>query len=536
MLSVWAHDAKGDRIKTLNANGWDNVGLGEIAGYFSGSFDWREVKGDFVVPPGTVSVSFEGGIGWAGGTAWFDDLSVAEAPLSWEPEEDKDVAVSVDLARLNPHPIEGVGWNWSFVWDRPNEMNMTPDLLGQLLRYAEWDQQSFVRFGFLAQRCIKDDLRRSEAAYSAVKPGSVFYHNLLSNFDRLGIRVLACNWHYGDAEAPYRNPPYPADRFAAGVAESLRQWILRDRFRNVRWVSLWNEPDWWYKWGGNYPGDFPGYWQALSDRLRALGMRNLVGIVGADTTQGGSIAAQAFPNMDARAGSSVDAWSAHDYFSSIEAPGRATGGGILQPFLKGYASAATALNRDNKALFIGEFGCNRTEPEMSFRGTLGAAELVVGGLNAGVRGFARWIFNAADGLNDSNGFNPFVLTNGKLGPKRSVYYGYALVTKAVRAGGRVASTAVQGGKDAGGMQRVHAAVLSMPDGSLSVLLVNDGLKPKTVRITGMPGRKLFQYSYDDGLPDGLQRGSAVGPDAPTVTLAPLSINALTSWEWDRLKP
>lgn len=535
-LMVWAHDAKGDKIKTLNPNGWDNVGLGEIAGYFSGSFDWREVKANLVVPPGTASVSLQGGIGWASGTAWFDDLSVKELPLAWEPEEDPNVTLSVDIAHTQPRPVEGIGWNWCFVWDRPNEMKMGPELVDQLLRYAAWDQQSFVRFGFLAQRCLKEDPRKAEPAFDATKPGSIFYRNILTGLDRLGIRILACNWQYGNGEAPYQKPPYPADRFAAAVGEPLRQWLLRDRFRGIRWISLWNEPDWWYKWGGSYPGDFPNYWAAMSDRLRGLGLRDRIGVVGADTTQGGSIAAQAFPNMDARTGSTVDAWSAHDYFSAVEAPGRLTSGGVLQPFLKGYAVAARSLELNGKSVFIGEFGCNRTEEEMSFRGTLGAAELVIGGLNAGVRGFARWIYNAADGLNDVNGFNPFALVNGKLEPKRTIYYGYAVLTKAVRPGARVTAITLEGGKDAEGAQRVHAAAVTNPDGSVSILIANDGLKPKQVTIKGIAGRRLFHYWYDSTLPDGLQRGKSAIQGDGTDVIPPMSINAITTQEWDRLKP
>jgi len=530
--AVWAIDAGGQRIKTLNPNGWDNVGLGEFAGYFCGTFDWREVRGNFVVPAGATALTLEAGISWAKGTAWFDDFSVEEAPLVWEPKENPEARIVIDAGHKRGGPIEGVGWNWSYIWDQPYEMNASPDLVDQLLHFAEWDQQSFVRFGFLAQRCLKSDLRSASApVYDPTKSGSIFYERLLDGFQRLGVNVLACNWQYGDGTGPYEKPPYPADRFADGVSTVLYRWLVNKRYSHVRWISLWNEPDWWYKFGGNYRGDFPLYWGALDDRLRALKLRPNIGIVAADTTQGGSIAADAFPALESRV--TADAFSAHDYFSAVEAPGRESSGGVMQPFLRGYESTVTGLN--GKAVFIGEFGCNRTDGDASYRGTLGGAELVIGGLNAGVRGFARWAYNHADSGKD-DGFNPFTLVNGKLQPKPSVYYGYAVLTKAIKAGMQVAVTDIQGGKDSDNTQRIHAATLTNAAGDFTLLLVNDGGQPKTLHLTGSPRPRLYQYGYDITLPDGLQRGPEIAPGETTVTLKPYSINALTSWQWDRLKP
>jgi hypothetical protein len=163
----------------------------------------------------------------------------------------------------------------------------------------------------------------------------------------------------------------------------------------------------------------------------------------------------------------------------------------MQPFLRGYAGAVTGLG--GKAVFIGEFGCNRTDGDASYRGTLGGAERVIGGLNAGVRGFARWAYNHADSGKD-DGFNPFVSVNGKLQPKPAVYYGYGVLTKAVKAGMQVATTEVQGGKDADGTQRVHAATLTGAGGVFTILLVNDGTQSKTIRLTGTQRPRLYPPS------------------------------------------
>ncbi len=160
----------------------------------------------------------------------------------------------------------------------------------------------------------------------------------------------------------------------------------------------------------------------------------------------------------------------------------------MQPFLRGYEGAVAGLG--GKPVFIGEFGANRTDGEARYRGTLGGAELVVGGLNAGVRGFARWAYNHADTGKD-DGFNPFVSVNGKLQPNPSVYYGYAVLTKAIKSGMQVAATEVQGGKDADGTQRLHAATLVGTGRAFTIVLINDGAQSKTIPLTGSQRPRLY---------------------------------------------
>ena len=118
-----------------------------MSGYFCGTFDWKELRGSFVVPPGTAAVALEAGLSYARGTAWFASIRVQEVPLPYSPREDASAIVSVDTETLNPLPVLGVGWNWAYVFERDSEMRMPRERIDQLLRYAAWDQQSFVRFG-----------------------------------------------------------------------------------------------------------------------------------------------------------------------------------------------------------------------------------------------------------------------------------------------------------------------------------------------------------------------------------------------------
>ena len=130
-VAVWAHDANGRRIKTLNPNGWDNVGLGEFAGYFCGTFDWREVRGNFVVPAGTASLSIEAGMSWAKRTAWFDDFSVEEVPLVWEPAEEAEGGKDADgTSRVHAATLTGAGGVYTILLVNDGAQSKTVHLTG----------------------------------------------------------------------------------------------------------------------------------------------------------------------------------------------------------------------------------------------------------------------------------------------------------------------------------------------------------------------------------------------------------------------
>ena len=534
-LMLHAHNAKGEEILTPDNHGFTHLGVGEMSGYFCGTFDWKELRGNFVVPPGTAAVTLEAGLSYARGTAWFASIQVQEVALRYSPREDASAIVAVDTETLNPLPVLGVGWNWAYVFERDSEMRMPRERIDQLLRYAAWDQQSFVRFGFLAEACLKEDSRRSAAQYDGTREAAKLYLQVLRGLQGLGATILACNWHYGD-QSPYPDPPYPAERFADSVATVLKQWVGEEGLTGIRYASLWNEPDWWYR-GGHYPHDFGAYWRALDQQLRIRGMRGSIGIVGADTTQGGSVAAQAFPRLDTVLDGGLDAFSAHDYVAAVEAPGETCGGGAMMPFLAGYRTAVAALG--SKPLFLGEFGSGLRGDQATYRGTLSNAELVLGCLNAGVRGFARWAYNYPVGLDAglmAPGFCPFLIEAGSLVPNRPVYYGYAVLTKAIRPGARVAPCRVAGGQDADGHTRVHAAALIGPTGAVAVVVVNDGATPKKIMLRGLPTQELYHYWYDSTLPDGLQGGVSVRVGKGPLVVKPMSINAFTAWQWDTLKP
>ncbi|MHB1458621.1 MAG: hypothetical protein ACYC0V_17060 [Armatimonadota bacterium] len=530
---IWAHNAKGEKIVTPDNNGFTHLGLGEMSGYFCGTFGWRKLSGNFIIPAGTAYVTIDAGLSYAKGTAWFDDFQVSEVPLKWSPKEESKAVVSIDLDKLHPKPIEGVGWNWTYVFDRDSEMRMPRKNIDQLLQYAKWDEQSFVRFGFLAQYCFKDDARLSPPVYDDSLEKSKYYQYILQGLQKLNINILACNWHYGNQTGPYPNPPYSAERFADSVAVVIKKWVVNQKITGIKYASLWNEPEWWYL-GGHYPNDFTLYWKALDQELRDQEIRDRVGIVAADTTQGGSVAALAFPQLNKELKDIVDIYSAHDYFAAIEAPGEISNGGVMTQYLNGYRVASTALG--SKPLFIGEFGNGLTGDDETYRGTVGSAELVVGGLNSGVLGFARWAYNYPVGSDImAPGFCPFVSNNGDWEPYRPVYYGYAVITKAVHSGDRVAECKVMRGLDEHGCKRVHAAALISQKGNVSIVIINDGAKPKEIILRGLSKSKLYHYWYDSTLPDGIQDGGLINSNS-SVSIKPMSINAFTSWKWSSLKP
>lgn len=527
-LIVWARDKDGEAIKI---KGESNDGLiGDFGAGFAGTFDWTQFKGTFVIPPGVASITLECGLSLASGTAWFDDLCVEEIPLEWQSRESSRAHLTIDCSSVSRHPVVGIGWNWEFVWGPPYEMSAPDDFLRQLFKFAKWDQQSFVRFGYLSQYCMKDDLRKSAPEFNENGENAQFYKKVLTGLKDLDITLLACDWFYGDASGGYKDPPYPADRFVESAAEVLARWVKTDGFTNIKYASLWNEPCWSYP--GKYPEDFFTYTRELDKRLREHGVRSQVKIMGSDSTESGAAAEFRFPRYNRILGEAADAFAFHDYGSGIEAPGQYTSSGILEPYLKSYKAASGALG--DKPLFMSEFGTGATGDEATYRGTLANTELVIGGLNNGVTAFSRWAYNCL--WDTSIGYSPFTVDGANLQPHRSVYYPYAILTKAIRPGMRVVSCNLQDGRDSAGYQRVHASALAGDNGAFALIIVNDGTRSKTIEIDGLPKTELHHYFYDSKLSDGLQKGKSLIPGAQYVTIQPMSVNALVSWQWKELKP
>ncbi|MHB0998121.1 MAG: glycoside hydrolase [Armatimonadota bacterium] len=527
-MMLWVRDKDGKAIKI---KGSSNDGLiGDFAAGFAGTFEWKQFNGNLVLPPGTADVTFQAALSQASGTAWIDDITIDEIPLEWNPLEDTSARISIDTSALSRTPVLGVGWNWEFVWGPPYEMMMPDEIVQQLLSYAKWDEQSFIRFGYVSQYLMKDDLRISLPEFDASSEYSIFYKKLLTGLKELNIPLLACNWFYGDMSGGYKDPPYPANRFVASAAEVIKHWIKDDGFTNIRYASLWNEPCWSYP--GKYPDDFFNYTREFDRRLEDFGVRDQVKVMGSDSTESGAAAEFRFPRYNRILGDVVDAFAFHDYGSDIEAPGRVTSGGTLQPYLASYKAASEMLG--DKPLFMSEFGTGAFGDEATYRGTLANAELVLGGLNNGVTAFARWNYN---GLWDTTiGYAPFLVDGTKLQPHRSVYYPYSILTKAIRPGARVAGCDISGGDDSAGYRRVHATALIGADKSFALVIVNDGNTSKTVRVTGLPARKLNHYWYGADLPDGLVKGRTLKSGASEITIPPMSMNAFVSWHWKKLKP
>ena len=516
-LIVWARDEKGEGVKLPQSA---HAGyIGEFGAFAAGTFGWKEFTGNLVLPAGVDSFRLTVGSSFATGRVWIDDISAVEVPLRWQPKEDPEAVFSMDMKHPAPKPVIGIGWNWEFVWGHAAELGATDAFIDQLLAYSEWDEQSFVRFGYKAEF----NLKTNAPDWAASAPG--LYKKVLAGLQHRGITVLACNWSYG-REPKELKPPYPADEFAASVAETLRGWLVDDKFSCIKYASLWNEPCWSYS--GKYPDDFMAYNKAFDAALRQSGIHEKVKLLATDTTESGYAAEVNFPRYDAILKNCADAYAAHDYGAAVEAPLPEQSRGYLEPFVAAYGRAATALGQ--KPLLMTEFGCGADEDQAAYHGLLGNSELVLGGLNAGIRAFARWAYNTP------GGYCAFAIKDGVASPKPT-YYGYSVLTKAIRPGSKVIPIKLtRGGLDSEGYKRVHCCVLSGPGDKLTVLIINDGLTSKKVSLRGLPARAFHHYYYDSTLPDGIQQSKPVKAGEATVTVPPGSINALVTWPWNALKP
>ena len=516
-LAVWARDEKGEGIKLPQSA---HAGyIGEFACFAAGTFAWKEFTGNLVLPTGTDTFRFTAGTSFATGRIWVDDISAVEAPLRWQPREDPEAVFSMDMKRLAPKSVIGIGWNWEFVWGHGEELGASDAFIDQLLRYSKWDEQSFVRFGYKAEF----NLRTNAPDWASSAPD--VYKKVLTGLQRQSITVLACNWSYGRVPKELK-PPYPADEFAASVAQTLKGWVVDDKFSCIKYASLWNEPCWSYS--GKYPDDFMPYNKAFDAALKKSGIRDKVKLLATDTTESGYAAEINFPKYDAILGARADGYGAHDYGSTVEAPQPESSRGYLETYLQAYGKAATALGK--KPLMMTEFGSGAEDDQGAYLGMLGNCELVLGGLNAGMVAFARWAYNTP------GGYCAFDIKDGVATPKPG-YYAYSVLTKAIRPGSKVViSKLARGGMDSGGYKRVHCSILSGPGDKLTILIINDSQSSKKVSLKGLPKRAFNHYYYDSTLPDGIQQAKGIEAGETSITVPPGSVNALVTWKWDALKP
>ena len=205
---------------------------------------------------------------------------------------------------------EGVGYNVESIWMSENKINGPLSWSGD-----EWTTYTNL-IKFLKPKIVRlgVNLPSWSPSYNTYTYNSEWMQNaykLLDLFKSINTNVILANWwtsgNYpdnfwwsettrngsNDPDGMKRNDhPYDADKFAEAIAHCVEYLRNTKNYTNIKYVSIWNEPDWNYVSAtARYPYDvndgentFWPLYSKLSAALTSKGVRSSVGIVGPETS------------------------------------------------------------------------------------------------------------------------------------------------------------------------------------------------------------------------------------------------------------
>ena len=305
-----------------------------------------------------------------------------------------------------------------------------------------------------------------------------------------------------DPATRVHSAPVDVQAFADGLATMVEHLVKKKGYTCIRWLCLNNEPGYGFSWWQEPPDKAMMPYRAVELVRKALDAKGLANI----PICGMDITTPAPPKYKTRPFEVSDQLGAYDFHSYSENFDWCTNG------LMAAADLATAewtagTHKEGKAFFLSEFGtmangwgADHPGPG-SFNSALKDAELVVRRLNAGVDALNRWSFI---NRGDLDGQWQFIETwdraNKKLlkefTPHPNTYFLLGLLPRFIAKHSDVIECRVAGGR-VGEWQRVFAAMLRSPNGSLTLAVVNDAPNAfdLAVDFRGLPGRrKLHRYS------------------------------------------
>ncbi|MEW6357661.1 MAG: sugar-binding protein [Planctomycetota bacterium] len=482
-------------------------------------------------------------------------------------EDDNEVAVEIADKPVGNLSL-GIGWNWRYLSnDFPDWSKEEWDaFLGMLA----WTRPHWVRYGLhLRDWEPKNDDNDSKhfawENFSFDSDAMKMHYRMLDFCEAQGIAVLICNWKAGEwlaetahskdlkdtDDKPDTDAPYDPNEFIESIAALVHQLKVVKKYQCVKQISLWNEPN--GKWSynspnANYPDAFWAMYPPLDAKLKDMDLRDQIQILGPDSSMGKYSELETILPLLDKAGDVIDVVCDHDYKGFMDCE-KGKKGVPLSEGIAAYAKFTEALRARKRPLPFGvaEFGNygNSAGPvdtdEEVFAGSISTAELVTRGAAAGVNGFLRWEFRVYDNSWRNFGALTSVSKDRLFTPYPPVYFPHALLSRHIERGSDVLDVKTAGGKDENGVPRVHASAFKWGLNKFSIVLINDGLKPKVVHVSAMPLAfmrfQLSHLSYDRSLPETILRNANVPVHQGSfdVGLKPRSINVITTIE-DGIEP
>ena len=319
----------------------------------------------------------------------------------------------------------------------------------------------------------------------------------------LNVEWLAFPEYCGDPALTHASAPADLDAYANSWVTLLQELITKRGHTCIRWINLVNEPNfyWWLippDTGARQDrGKQAAYLAEAMNKVRtAITAANLpVKLMGPDFTD-----LPVFENISNEPWFAVvDDVDFHSYCSCFdwEDPKQQPAswayrmGERLEQTLVKYRAETTAAG---KGLYLTEFGTQTygyaaDDPAPgSFKASLKDTELLIRALNLGIDGCNHWSFT---NRGDADGQWQFIDTwdrqwknwLAEAVPHAGSYQVLGIATRHLPQRAKVLETTVIGGR-ADDCQRVWAAAARSPkDGNLTLLIVNDAVRPWDTRLT-----------------------------------------------------
>ncbi|RED76899.1 hypothetical protein [Cohnella phaseoli] len=488
---------------------------------------------------------------------------------------------------------EGIGWNAENIWSGENKID------GEVIwSTSEWNRyNNIVKF-------LKPQIIRYGAALPQWSPSYGTYdfdtnwmknhYKQLDAFQAMGANVIWANW-WAASQSPdnfwwsevtrnggtdpdsteFNDHPYDTAKFAEAVAHAISYLRNTKNYTNIKYVSLWNEPDWNYvSPTARYPEDATtgtnSFWPMYAETAAALtnaGVRDDVGIVGPETSWierfGNNTKTYVLDPVPGtqRFGQVVDQVAFHDYEDWFDYDTRTFDDSrnynklstVLDTIKDIRSSVESTYNSKGKTappFFLTEvantgYGAAYVEDASAVvDGGLYSAEMTVRALSEGVDGIMRWNLTSTTQatLPFNTVFRPIIYdpsdSNFKI--NGASYYSGAVLSRYLTRGSNVYDFSVSG---AGSQPRVFTAPLKGTDGLWTIYLVNDDFEEKQVDLDlsslGIADGTIFhEFQWSASNPEGIHANQALayrGRDL-NIPLLPRSVMALTMRGADEFTP
>ena len=478
---------------------------------------------------------------------------------------------------------EGVGWNAEDVWSGENKVD------GDCV----WNDGEWARYNNIVS-FLKPQLIRMGVSLPYWSPsyGTYTYNSnwmlnayrQLDAFKEMDANVMWANWWscshdpdnywwsevtrssaYDTNNNPRDDMPYDTAKFTEAMANCLEYLRNTKGYTNVKYASLWNEPNWSFNsQNASYPlslsetNTFWPMYSQLSTALTNKGIRDAVGISGPETQSpeyyGPNIKTYVLdPSPGTQQfGQVIDQVVIHDYDSFFDYDPRGFNGNlssrtlsymmnIMNDIKTSVSNTYISIGKTAPAFFLGEIGNSGynggyvDNKSGIADGGLYSAEETIRGLAEGYDGILRWNLTTTTQAPMPRDvvLRPifFDRSSKTFTINGASYYSGAVISRYMTRGSSVYNFSITG---AGDPQRVFAAPLKGTDGEWTVFLINDDFVERQVDLDlsalGITNGTMFnEFEWSAGNPNGVHCAQTLAYMGRklNIPLQPRSVMAFT---------